>query len=795
MPAGTLAAAQDAVASRIDFAEIASGKLLVYGWIVNFATAVRSATIHLGLSSIDLAGQAIRVPRPDVAKHFAFATGNDDHGFYALFDLPPDFAGADLLYLRIELASGQVVESRWPVVSHDTPGDVFREPFLTTLSQLLKKLPKSEARRLIDFAGPSMKLRTARQPAKALPPPAEFAIDLCCLLDRRALVVAGWRVDPFEEATAAELRVGDSAWPLWEGAIFFERADVQRALIGHKRRKAAELPGFLVVHEVSPEDADADEAAFVFAVGEDTVRLTHALSCLPHEGRRDFLSFFGKLEPDMAIALSKRVASAFPDAAGGGRLASLLELAAESAIEGLSSSIHNSSPRYVLHIDQAIPVADSGIFITGWFNSGFGVEVDIVCHHGGASFNVGGNWFRHPRADVSAHLANLGIQPADHAHGFTCYVPLGCESFGYAQGPGAHAPCYISVTAASGKSRHLRFAVAEPPDRAAQTIRSLLVSFHAGHPELRSLLDRQIGPAVTAAWSAAAKPPRTPVVRAYGAVPDAPAVSILVPLYGRHDFAAYQLALFADDPDFQGAKSMVELIYVVDDPSILADFTRACDDLLGLYEVPFLVASCGANLGFSGANNLGAAIARGKYLLFLNSDVMPSRAGWVGDLLRVYESLPNPGLLGAKLLYEDGSVQHAGIAFRRHPAWGGLWINDHPFKGQSPLGLRGVRQVEAVTAACALADAAIFRQAGGFSEDYIIGDFEDTDLCLRLEAAGRASFVVLDVDLYHLERQSQNRLNDMNWRVNLTLYNCWLHDSRWGGRIASRAGEVSRVST
>jgi GT2 family glycosyltransferase len=88
-----------------------------------------------------------------------------------------------------------------------------------------------------------------------------------------------------------------------------------------------------------------------------------------------------------------------------------------------------------------------------------------------------------------------------------------------------------------------------------------------------------------------------------------------------------------------------------------------------------------------------------------------------------------------------------------------------------------------VTAACALIDADLYRELGGFSEDYIVGDFEDSDLCLRAAVAGRRSRVALDVELYHLERQSQNRVGDAIWRANLTAYNCWLHNQRWGDFI------------
>jgi hypothetical protein len=773
----SFASAGNVAASRLDFAEVACGQLLVYGWIVNFSRAVESATVHLGNFSFDLVAQAIPVRRPDVAHHFALDPADEDHGFYSLLDLPLDISATDHLVLRTRLSSGQVFDSRWPVSFHDTRDDFFREPYLATLSQLLRKLPKFEAKRLIDFVGPSMKLRVAREDARVLPPPVEFVVDLCCVLDHRTLVVAGWRCDPFKELTTPTLQIGDSTWSFWDHAVFFERPDIKGFSGNAGKRNGADPPGFIVVLQIPHEDADKDEVTFDFAMGEAIVRLTHAVSYLPHEARRDFISFFGKMEPNIALNLSKRAASDFRDAGREGCLALLMEFVAESAVERLSSSIQHDKPRYFLHIDQAIPVASSGLFLTGWFYSDTGVEVDIECHCGPAKFTVSQNWFRHVRADVSSYLANLGIQPAHHAHGFTCYVPLSVSD----------AKCFIRAATESGDSRHLRVAVADPSDSAMQTIRLLLTSFHSGHPELHSLLDRQIGPAVEAAWSAAPKLKRTPVVRNYGAVPASPVVSIIVPLFGRHDFAAYQMALFADDPEFQN----IELIYVVDDPAILADFARACDDLHGVFAVPFCVVSCGLNLGFAGANNLASEVARGRYLLFLNSDVMPSRTRWVGDLLRTYRSLPNPGMLGVKLLYEDGSIQHAGIAFRRNPGWGNLWINDHPLKGQSPFGLDGVRRVDAVTAACALVDASLFREIGGFSEDYIIGDFEDSDLCLRLDSKGRGSYVALDVELYHLERQSQNRLNDLNWRLNLTLYNCWLHNTRWDRSIASRVGESS----
>ena len=333
----------------------------------------------------------------------------------------------------------------------------------------------------------------------------------------------------------------------------------------------------------------------------------------------------------------------------------------------------------------------------------------------------------------------------------------------------------------------MRLKVDDKAETPIQTVRALLSSFRCEHPDLSALMDRQIGPAVEVAWAARHKPVPKPVVRSYGTQPTNPSLSILVPLYGRHDFADYQLALFADDPDFQ----TVELIYVVDDPAILGGFRSACPDLYCTFLVPFVLASPCANLGFAGANNFGAEIARGQYLLFLNSDVLPKRPLWASDLLRIYRSLQSPGMLGAKLLYEDGSIQHAGMAFRRYSAWSDMWINDHPLKGQSPFGLSGVTEVDAVTAACAVMETALYRKLGGFSEDYIVGDFEDSDLCLRASSAGRRNYVALDVEMYHLERQSQTWIGDSILRTNLTLYNCWLQNSRWAEQIEKGHKESS----
>jgi GT2 family glycosyltransferase len=82
-------------------------------------------------------------------------------------------------------------------------------------------------------------------------------------------------------------------------------------------------------------------------------------------------------------------------------------------------------------------------------------------------------------------------------------------------------------------------------------------------------------------------------------------------------------------------------------------------------------------------------------------------------------------------------------------------------------------------------DRALFRELGGMSEEYVIGDFEDSDLCLRAQEQGWNVYYTPEIELFHLERQSMQLIGEgePGWRQSLTLYNMWKHSRRWGSLI------------
>jgi N-terminal domain of galactosyltransferase len=93
--------------------------------------------------------------------------------------------------------------------------------------------------------------------------------------------------------------------------------------------------------------------------------------------------------------------------------------------------------------------------------------------------------------------------------------------------------------------------------------------------------------------------------------------------------------------------------------------------------------------------------------------------------------------------------------------------------------------VPAVTGACLMIGHALFDKLGGMSEEYVIADFEDSDLCLQVQEQGLKVYYTPEVELYHLERQSMRLVGNGNgrWRQSLTHYNMWKHSRRWGKLI------------
>lgn len=260
-----------------------------------------------------------------------------------------------------------------------------------------------------------------------------------------------------------------------------------------------------------------------------------------------------------------------------------------------------------------------------------------------------------------------------------------------------------------------------------------------------------------------------------------PKVSIVVPLFGRTDFVEHQLIEFSRDSWLQ---QHAEILYVMDDPALVESFTIQAQSLYRLYKIPFQWVWGGANRGFSGANNLGAQFARGTHLLFMNSDVIPQAPGWLQPLVDTLTEDATLGAVGPRLTFADGSIQHAGMTFVRREELG-IWANHHPNMGLDPSldPIKKPTRVPAITGACILMRRKDFDHVDGWDTGYLIGDFEDSDICLKLRSVGLEVAYHPGVQLTHLERQSFKLLGEDGFRHRVMLYNAARHQSRWGALI------------
>jgi GT2 family glycosyltransferase/glycosyltransferase involved in cell wall biosynthesis len=159
------------------------------------------------------------------------------------------------------------------------------------------------------------------------------------------------------------------------------------------------------------------------------------------------------------------------------------------------------------------------------------------------------------------------------------------------------------------------------------------------------------------------------------------------------------------------------------------------------------------NLGFAKACNQGASVANGGYILFLNNDT-EVQPGWLDALLKILDADEKVAAAGAKLLYPDGTIQHAGVALAEVKERDPL-VAFHLFaKEKADFAMANERRVyPAVTAACVLIRKSLFAQAGGFDEEYWNG-YEDVDLCLQFQERGYLTVYEPGSLVIHHESQS-----------------------------------------
>jgi len=188
------------------------------------------------------------------------------------------------------------------------------------------------------------------------------------------------------------------------------------------------------------------------------------------------------------------------------------------------------------------------------------------------------------------------------------------------------------------------------------------------------------------------------------------------------------------------------------------------------------VTEYGGEFNWAAINNFAAARCDGDVLLFLNSDIEGRRAGWLSAMME-HAQRSDVGAVGARLLYPNGAVQHAGVVMGM-----GGGIAWHPFCfcpadqpgyfGQAKV----IRNYSAVTGACLMVRRQVFDEVSGFDEALAVS-FNDIDFCLRLRERGYRVVSTPFAELVHHESSTRGRSaveRDESW----TMLDRWVHVMR-----------------
>ena len=294
-------------------------------------------------------------------------------------------------------------------------------------------------------------------------------------------------------------------------------------------------------------------------------------------------------------------------------------------------------------------------------------------------------------------------------------------------------------------------------------------------------LTKHVTSAIEKSWQRRLQAPNAVDVKQFGNEVADPLLSLVIPIYGRYDFVQIQMSQFSLDSDFNN----IEIVYVLDDPRIKHAFMVTCKGVYETFGVPFKVVLSERNLGYAGANNLGVSHALSEHIVLLNSDVIPKKPQQFLALLEQFKNEADVGILGGTLLYEDNTIQHQGMEYMQDPSHPGMWMNYHPQKG-FPLSLTEqfeVKEAQAVTGALMLMTKQLYLDVGGFDIGYILGDFEDSDLCMKVRKKGKRIVVSGTVHMYHLERLSQSLVSDNTWKHTLSMVNGLRHTTKWNSEV------------
>ncbi|MGN0374541.1 MAG: glycosyltransferase, partial [Butyrivibrio sp.] len=230
-----------------------------------------------------------------------------------------------------------------------------------------------------------------------------------------------------------------------------------------------------------------------------------------------------------------------------------------------------------------------------------------------------------------------------------------------------------------------------------------------------------------------------------------PKISILIPNKDHHEDLDKCIRSIAGRQDYTNYE-----IIIIENNSTEDDTFRYYKDIEKEFDCVKVVYYKGG-FNYSKINNFGAGYATGEYLLLLNNDTEMIGRDCLRELMS-YGIRPDVGIVGAKLLYEDDTVQHAGVIMGLGGLAGHAFVNNAKDDGGYQSRANIPQNLSAVTAACLLTRKSVYDEVGGLEEDLQVA-FNDVDYCLKVRDKNYLVVFNPYALLHHYESKSRGYEN------------------------------------
>ena len=225
-------------------------------------------------------------------------------------------------------------------------------------------------------------------------------------------------------------------------------------------------------------------------------------------------------------------------------------------------------------------------------------------------------------------------------------------------------------------------------------------------------------------------------------------VSIIIPTKNKQDYLEKCIESIVELSEYKNFE-----IILIDNNSNEKGFFNLVEKYKNQKTFKFIYVRDEKMFNFSRLMNLGRKYANGEYLILLNNDTQVVSPDWINGLME-HAQRPEIGVVGCKLLFDDDTIQHAGVVIGlggvASHAFMGDYVDEPGYFHYKKL----LNNYSALTAACIMIRTSVYDEVNGFNEDFVV-EYNDVDFCLKVVEKGYRNLYVPHVTLYHYESISR----------------------------------------